>query len=118
MSIDQGDRGPSIRVATQLGGGLRNQLFQYAAGRALAERLGARLILDCTPRHAQFRPIVLDCLAIDAEIVRDGWEKPHRRYFRIPGTLGRRLTDFRFLFGGIFAQAPCWLTRVPIQSAS
>ena len=93
MSIDQGDRGPSIRVATQLLGGLGNQLFQYAAGRALAERLGARLILDCTLRHAHFRPIVLDRLAIDADIVRDAWEKPHRRYFRIPGTLGRRLTD-------------------------
>ena len=92
MSIDQGDRGPSIRVATQLLGGLGNQLFQYAAGRALAERLGARLILDCTLRHPQFRPVVLDRFAIDAEIVRDAWEKPHRRYFRIPGTLGRRLT--------------------------
>jgi hypothetical protein len=81
------------RVATQLLGGLGNQLFQYAAGRALAQRLGARLVLDCTPRHAQFRPIVLDRLAIDAEIVRNAAGKPRQRFFRIGGALGQRLTD-------------------------
>lgn len=81
------------RVATQLLGGLGNQLFQYAAGRALAQRLGARLVLDGTSHHAQFRPIVLDRFAIDAEIVRDAAGRPRRRYFRIPGALGRRLTD-------------------------
>jgi hypothetical protein len=82
-----------IKVATQLLGGLGNQLFQYAAGRALAQRLGARLVLDCTSRHAEFRPIVLDRLAIDAEIVRNAPGKPRHRYFRIAGTFGRRLTD-------------------------
>ena len=81
------------KVATQLLGGLGNQLFQYAAGRALAQRLRARLVLDCTPRHAQFRPIVLDRLAIDAEIVRKATGKPRHRYFRIGGPLGRQLTD-------------------------
>jgi Glycosyl transferase family 11 len=82
-----------VKIATQLLGGLGNQLFQYAAGRALAERLGARLVLDSTPRYEQFRPIVLGRLAIDAEIVNDAVGRPRRRYFRIPGTLGRRLTD-------------------------
>jgi hypothetical protein len=33
-------------VETVLTGGLGNQLFQYAAGRALAERIGGRLVLD------------------------------------------------------------------------
>jgi hypothetical protein len=82
-----------LRVAVQLLGGLGNQLFQYAAGRALARRLGARLVLDCTSRYVQFRPIVLDRFTIDAEIVRDAAGRPRRRYFRLPGTLGRRLTD-------------------------
>jgi hypothetical protein len=81
------------KVATQLLGGLGNQLFQYAAGRALAQRLGANLILDCTPRHAQFRPIVLDRLAIDAEIVRDAAGKPRGRLVHLPGPIGRRLSD-------------------------
>jgi hypothetical protein len=92
MKTDRTDN-PAVKVATQLLGGLGNQLFQYAAGRALAERLGARLVLDFTPRHAQFRPIVLDRFAIDAEIVRNATGKPRQRYFRIEGTLGRRLTD-------------------------
>jgi Glycosyl transferase family 11 len=33
-------------VITRLTGGLGNQMFQYAAGRALADRLGAQLLLD------------------------------------------------------------------------
>lgn len=74
-------------------GGLGNQLFQYAAGRALARRLGGRLVLDCTLISGLDRRFVLDRYAIDAEIVRDVPGKPHRRYFRIPGPLGRRLTD-------------------------
>ncbi len=33
-------------VIVRLTGGLGNQMFQYAAGRALADRLGAELLLD------------------------------------------------------------------------
>lgn len=84
---------PRITVATQLLGGLGNQLFQYAAGFALAQRMGAPLVLDCTTRHTHFRPIVLDQLAISANVVRDAMGKPRRRHFRIPGRLGRRMTD-------------------------
>jgi Glycosyl transferase family 11 len=83
----------SIQVATQMLGGLGNQLFQYAAGRALAQRLGARLVLDCTVISNAARRFVLDRYPIDADIVRDVPGKLHRRYFRLPGTLGRRLTD-------------------------
>ena len=74
-------------------GGLGNQLFQYAAGRALAQRLGARLVLDCTSRHAAFRPIVLDRFAIDADVVRNAAGKPHSRYLRLPGALGQKISD-------------------------
>jgi hypothetical protein len=40
---------PRRRVVTSLIGGLGNQMFQYAAGRALAHREGARLVLDTSP---------------------------------------------------------------------
>ena len=56
-------------------------------------RLGARLVLDCTVISGAARPFVLDRYPIDADIVRDAPGKPHRRYFRLPGALGRRLTD-------------------------
>jgi hypothetical protein len=83
----------SVRVATRMFGGLGNQLFQYAAGRALAQRLGGRLILDCTASMGLARPFVLDRYPIDADVVRDAPGKPHRRYFRIRGSIGQRLTD-------------------------
>ena len=74
-------------------GGLGNQLFQYAAGRALAKRLGARLILDCTATSGAKRSFVLDRYPIDAEVVRNARGKPHSRHLRLPGVLGRRLSD-------------------------
>lgn len=40
---------PRGKVATSLIGGLGNQMFQYAAGRALSEQLGCELVLDSTP---------------------------------------------------------------------
>jgi hypothetical protein len=83
----------SVRIATQMLGGLGNQLFQYAAGRALAERLGGRLILDCTAISRAERAFALSCYPIDAEIVCDAFGKPHSRRLRLPGSLGRRLSD-------------------------
>lgn len=40
--------GDQRAIYAALSGGLGNQMFQYAAGRALAARLGAGLILDCS----------------------------------------------------------------------
>ncbi|WP_272003676.1 alpha-1,2-fucosyltransferase [Roseovarius sp. ZX-A-9] len=40
------DRDPSRLITTRLFGGAGNQLFQYAAGRALADHLGCDLALD------------------------------------------------------------------------
>jgi hypothetical protein len=40
-------------VVTRLAGGLGNQLFQYAAGRSLAARLGVELILDSSWIHGR-----------------------------------------------------------------
>jgi hypothetical protein len=58
-------------IATMLAGGLGNQMFQYAAGRGLASRLGTGLLLDRSPfgRTSHFavnRPYELDKLAISA----------------------------------------------------
>jgi hypothetical protein len=80
-------------VATRMLGGLGNQLFQYAAARALAKRLDARLILDCTAIAGAARRFVLDRYPIDAEIVRAVPGKLRGRRFRLPGALGSRLSD-------------------------
>jgi hypothetical protein len=83
----------TANVATHILGGLGNQLFQYAAGRALAKRLGARLFLDCTTRHQSAPPFVLDRYPIKGEIIRDATGKPHAHRLRLPGALGRRLSE-------------------------
>jgi hypothetical protein len=86
--------GPSAtHVAVQIVGGLGNQLFQYGTGRALAERLGATLVLDCTPRMANPRKFVLDRFPIKARIIRDAPARVRLRYFRLNGALGRRFSD-------------------------
>jgi len=59
-----------MHIITCLGGGLGNQLFQYAAGRSLAARTGARLMMDGSRIRAPggYR-YVLGNFAIDAELV-------------------------------------------------
>lgn len=44
---------PKRQVVSSLIGGLGNQMFQYAAGRALANRDRARLVLDTSPLRAK-----------------------------------------------------------------
>jgi Glycosyl transferase family 11 len=82
------------RVAVQIFGGLGNQLFEYAAGRSLANRLGARLILDCTPRMANTRKFALDRFSIQAAVILNAPAKIRSRYFRREGSdLGRWVTN-------------------------
>jgi len=82
------------RVAVQIQGGLGNQLFEYAASRALSNRLGARLILDCTPRTANSRKFALDRFSIQAVVIHDGPAKIRSRYFRREGSdFGRWVTN-------------------------
>lgn len=61
--------GNDLTVTAALCGGMGNQMFQYAAGRALADRIGARLQLDTRhyDRHTAF-PYALGGFAIDAVI--------------------------------------------------
>lgn len=68
---------PEICVGLQ--GGLGNQLFQYAAGRALARRLGARLTVHPRARSAKgIKSIGLGELGLTPE-VRAGHGGPLRR---------------------------------------
>jgi hypothetical protein len=68
-------------IAVQLGGGIGNQLFQYAAGRALALRLRVPLALDLRlfDNH-RARRYALDVFAIEtAEIDRSAFPPSARR---------------------------------------
>ena len=73
-------------VVVKLKGGLGNQLFQYAAGRCLAERNNDTLKLDLTYPNASDRPYELKHFYIRAEIA-DPRDLPHsrrRRYLDKP----------------------------------
>lgn len=78
------DRGQPV-VAARLCGGLGNQLFQFAAGRSVAQRCGGRLILDATPLTLpqQRRKFALDPYPIDATVVFDGYAYRPRRCLAI-----------------------------------
>ncbi|MDR1090487.1 MAG: alpha-1,2-fucosyltransferase [Prevotella sp.] len=60
-------------VTVLLSGGLGNQMFQYAAAKALAKRLGTSPAIDLYPlikkTHATIRPYELGIFNIDAPIV-------------------------------------------------
>jgi hypothetical protein len=71
---------PAPSVVACLFGGLGNQMFQYAAGRSLAVRTGARLVLDATgftlPQAR--RTYALEGYALAAEARFDGYRHPPR----------------------------------------
>ena len=66
------NRSAAAGVVVQLAGGLGNQMFQYAAGRALADRLGVELGLDLRHfRAADSRPFGLGSHRIRAVAIPD-----------------------------------------------
>jgi hypothetical protein len=75
-------------ITVSLIGGLGNQLFQYAAGKALAERHGVGLALDLSgfPRDEEQRTFLLDRLRVpDADLSNTptaGAAKPANNYAR------------------------------------
>jgi hypothetical protein len=80
----------SKEVAVCLDGGLGNQLFQYAAGRALALRLGASLVLDTSaleqpPPGVTPRQFELHCFGVAARIATDDDKAKFRRLRRWRG---------------------------------
>src|SRR5262245_15997261 len=68
-------------IGVRLNGGLGNQLFQFAAGRSLAERCGARLILDATAftLAQERRKFALGPYPIAAQVTHDGYTFPPTR---------------------------------------
>src|SRR5438552_15978898 len=58
------------RILMRMAGGLGNQLFQYAVGRALAKARGARLLLDTTSyRRDKLRTYALEPFALTPRFV-------------------------------------------------
>ena len=88
-----------IYVATHLLGGLGNQLFQYAAGRALAGRLGASLVLDATAFRTGYcqRPFELHRFPIQATVAWRGFRKgPRKGPVPLPDSAGPLEHALRF----------------------
>lgn len=61
-------------ILVRMLGGLGNQMFQYAAGRSLADRLGTELVLDLSllsgaVQGLTFRPFALEPFALRARMV-------------------------------------------------
>jgi hypothetical protein len=82
-------------ITVSLLGGMGNQLFQYAAGFALAARHGAELRLDCTWfRGRPERWYSLDAFSISGRVATD--EELRRAGLRYPGALSRGLARVGF----------------------
>jgi hypothetical protein len=91
-------------IFSEMSGGLGNQLFQYAAGRAVGLRLGAPVRMDvCWYRNNPLRAILLDRFNIQATFatrwesaILQRWEKfvvPVQKYIPVPNLTIIR--DFR-----------------------
>jgi len=70
-------------VTVKVMGGAGNQMFQYAAGRALALRTGAELVLDTTWYREPFRgtaprDFCLDRFPVSARLIEDKERRPGR----------------------------------------
>jgi hypothetical protein len=95
-----------MAVITRIRSGLGNQLFCYAAGRALAHRLGGNLILDC--RRAD-RLVYLDQYAVNGEFlfkgsssIRDRYSKLQRRYGTLAAEIHRMFPRTTRVEGHVF----------------
>jgi hypothetical protein len=84
-----------MAVVTRIRSGLGNQLFCYAAGRALAHRLGTSLIVDCRDPD---RPVYLDRYAVDARFLRDGLSNVRGYYAKLQRRYGTVVAELHRLF--------------------
>ena len=93
------------QVIVQLFNGLGNQLFQYAAGRSLARRLGASLrLVHAAPRPSQpelYRPLLLQHFGIREHIgpmtSLDRLVVSVKPRFRLPGQIVRSTMGIQLL---------------------
>lgn len=86
-------------IITQLFGGLGNQMFQYAIGRALAAKHGTTLVLD-TSKFAGYtlRTYALDHFNIEASLLSDA-DRAHLELAQAPTTWAGR--SFWRVFGRV-----------------
>jgi hypothetical protein len=100
-----------VIVVTMMGG-LGNQMFQYAVGRAVSERTGRRLVLDRTTMPSGAPPYVreflLDALPIDAATRTVG-----RRFGAMAGSGSRAQTVFADLRGVLRGTLRRWTIAEP-----
>lgn len=83
-------------VVARLSGGLGNQMFQYAAGRALALKTGSRLVLDATAftLPTERRTFALDGYRLVAEVSFAGYaHQPVKAVIRFPPSRRYRWID-------------------------
>lgn len=88
-----------IKYQVLLGGGLGNQLFQYAYGRAVSQRSGAELELDAVTLFANDlryrRSYELDAFNLPSEI--QVIRQPHSRLWRLQYWLNKKLSHQKAL---------------------
>ena len=71
-------------VVVELNGGLGNQIFQYAAARALAERHGGRVLFDVSAfKKDEKRQFELDKFRIDGTALENGEITEYRVHLKI-----------------------------------
>lgn len=71
-----------MRIISRLSGGLGNQMFQYAAGKALSQRYGAELLIDTT-RFSATTGRSYGLSAFDISAVEAFPRQPERSTFRL-----------------------------------
>lgn len=76
-------------VCMRIWGGLGNQMFQYAAGHALARRLGATLLIDPLEMNFDHATLGLDIFGIEPEIWRPDTNSLRARLLGLAGEKGR-----------------------------
>jgi len=99
-------------IVTKIAGGLGNQLFQYAYGRALATRNDAEFKIDITPfKTFKLFPYSLSRFNVQMNHATDNELKPFLACRPRPGKLGRILNPFlhdpkRYVLEGDFCFQP------------
>jgi hypothetical protein len=103
----------SVRV--NVAGGLGNQMFMFAAGRALAARTESQLLVNAsgfTRDYTYKRVFLLDRLPISARILRDSWQT------RALGLVDRLVSRYPWLAPHLVILEEEYLEEYPVFNAT
>ena len=90
QGVTHTSEGSVLVIVSRISGGLGNQMFQYAAGRRLADRLGTSLMLDLSSfRNDPLRAFALDRYELRTDAMTDAMRA--RLPVRFGGSWWRRL---------------------------